>query len=84
MLSKSVVPPTYGNKLKEVASYLGFEWRHEDVDALESVAMYFEYANDNEAYEDKLKLILDYNEDDCRATKVVKDWLSKLREGELN
>jgi uncharacterized protein len=81
MLTKAVVPPTYGNKLKEVADYLGFKWRHEEVDALESVAMYLEYAKDNEANEDKLKLILDYNEDDCRATIVVKDWLVDLKRG---
>jgi len=84
MLTKAVVPPTYGNKLKEVAGYLGFEWRHEGVDALESVAMYLEYAKDNEANKDKLQLILDYNEDDCRATRVVKDWLVQLkRKGDI-
>jgi len=84
VVTRAVVFPTYGNKLKDIANYLGFEWRHEEVNALESVAMYLEYAKDNEAHRDKLKLIIDYNEDDCRATIVVKDWLLKLKEGELN
>lgn len=77
--TRAVVFPTYSNSIKDVAYYLGFEWQHEDVDALESVAMYLEYAQDNDAHKDKLKLILDYNEDDCRATMVVKDWLVKLK-----
>jgi len=77
--TRAVVFPTYSNGLKDIANYLGFEWRHEEVDALESVAMYLEYAKDNKAHQDKLNLILDYNEDDCRATIVVKDWLVQLK-----
>jgi predicted RecB family nuclease len=26
-------------------------------------------------YQNKIQAIIDYNEDDCRATKLIKDWL---------
>ncbi|HVM46178.1 MAG TPA: TM0106 family RecB-like putative nuclease [Candidatus Thermoplasmatota archaeon] len=67
--------PTYGTGLKQVAPYVGFRWRHKDVNAMESIALYLEYARDPVPEREKLQKVLDYNEDDCRATRVVKDWL---------
>jgi len=67
--------PTYGNGLKEVANYIGYKWKHADVNALESIAMYLQYIEDPDKNKDKIKKVIDYNEDDCRATMVVKDWL---------
>lgn len=73
----SVAFPTYGTGLKPVARYLGFTWRHKNVDATESIALYLDHvANPDEG---KLQLILDYNEDDCIATRVIKDWLETVR-----
>jgi len=74
----SVAFPTYGNGLKQVASFLGFSWRHKDVDATESIALYLDYTANPNANKDKLKLILDYNEDDCVATRIIKDWLETV------
>lgn len=80
--------PTYGNGLKEVASYMGYKWKHLDVDALESIALYFQYIKDPDKNKDKIQKVIDYNEDDCRATMLVKDWLkrslSKDTERKLN
>lgn len=75
----SIAFPTYGNGLKPVAKYLGFTWRHEGVDATESIALYLDYIANPKENEDKLKLILDYNEDDCIATRVIKDWVEDVR-----
>lgn len=69
--------PTHSNSIKSVASYMGFEWQHEDVSATESVAMYFEYLEDPDGNEAVLDKIVDYNRDDCVATRVVKDWLAE-------
>jgi len=69
--------PTYSNSLKDIAPYMGFEWRHDDVSATESIAMYFEYLNDPAGNEAVLEKIVDYNRDDCVATRVVKDWLAE-------
>ncbi len=69
--------PTYSNGLKDVAKYMGYIWRHADVNALESIALYFQYVEDPNGNEDIIQKVIDYNEDDCRATMLVKDWLKK-------
>jgi predicted RecB family nuclease len=69
--------PTYGNGLKEVATYIGYEWKHKEVNALESIALYFQYVQDPVTNKDKLKKVLDYNKDDCMATMLIKDWLER-------
>lgn len=55
--------PTYS--IKSVAPALGFNWRHKDVDAMESMVLYWEYLETGD--ESKIKKVLDYNEDDCVA-----------------
>jgi len=69
--------PTYGNGLKEVASYMGYKWKHPDVNALESIALYFQYLENPDKNKDKMQKVIDYNEDDCRATMLVKNWLKQ-------
>jgi uncharacterized protein len=69
--------PTYGYGLKEVANYMGFQWRHEDVDAMESIVFYLRYLDDPKENRGRLQKVIEYNEDDCRATMVVKDWLKE-------
>lgn len=76
--TSSVAFPTYGSGLKPVAKYLGFSWRHKNVNATESIALYLDYVADPSKNKDKLQLILDYNEDDCIATRVIKDWLETI------
>jgi len=39
--------------------------------------MYFQYVESPNKNKDKIKKVIDYNEDDCRATMLVKDWLEK-------
>ena len=72
-----VIFPTIGNGLKNVAKFLGFKWRQTDVTGSESMAMYLEY----EKTKDKkiLQKIIDYNEDDVVASRVVKDWLEHIK-----
>ncbi len=68
--------PTYSNSIKDIARWIGFEWRHHDMGATSAIEVYLRYADDPEAYADEMKLVIDYNEDDCRAVMVVKDWLA--------
>ena len=77
MATKAYVFPTYSNGLKDVADYLDFKWRHDDINALDAIAYYLKYQGDSAGYKDKLQAIVDYNEDDCAATRVVKDWLEE-------
>jgi len=76
--TNSVVFPTIGTGLKKIAPYLGFTWRHKDVNATESIAMYFDYVKDPVGNKALLLKIIDYNEDDCIATRVIKDWLASI------
>ena len=67
--------PSYGEGLKDIAKSLGFTWRQDDVTALTSVALYFEYLDSHGANDEVRQKIVDYNEDDRRATMHVHDWL---------
>jgi predicted RecB family nuclease len=42
--------------------------------------MYLDYVNNSEGSEIKFQKIIDYNEDDCIATRVIKDWLVSIQE----
>lgn len=68
--------PTRGEGLKPIARYLGFAWRQDDVDAMASVALYSRYTGSGGADREAKAKILTYNEDDCRATLHVFDWLT--------
>jgi predicted RecB family nuclease len=69
--------PTYGNGLKEIAPYIGYKWKHEEVNAKESVAIYLQYIKDKIGNKEKMQKVIDYNTDDCEATLLIKDWLEK-------
>ncbi len=71
--------PTYTNGLKDIAAYLRFKWRHGDINALDAIAYYLKYQADPDRYRDKIKAVIDYNEDDCRATVAIKDWLAEQK-----
>ena len=75
MATNAFAFPTYKNSIKDIAKWLGFEWRHGDVGATSAIALYLNYADDPESNKDEMRLVMDYNEDDCIATRVVKDWL---------
>ena len=78
LATRAVAFPVPGTGLKPVANALGFSWRLPGVDALESIVLFLEYTSDPTRHADALTRILTYNEDDCRATAFVKDWLVAL------
>jgi len=66
--------PSYS--IKELAVYLGFEWRDKTPSGALSIQWFNDYIENKD--EKILKRILQYNEDDCRATMILKDALQKL------
>lgn len=44
-----------------------------------TIACYLRYQTDPETYRDTIQAVIDYNEDDCRATKLIKDWLKSQK-----
>ncbi|QNQ91259.1 TM0106 family RecB-like putative nuclease [Corynebacterium poyangense] len=61
-----------GLGLKTVAKAAGYQWEEAELEGEGSVAAYRE-ARTLMSWRDRL---LSYNEDDCRATAAVRDWLS--------
>lgn len=72
--------PTYSNSIKDIAKWLGFKWRHDNVGAMSATELYLKYAEDPKPNLEGMRMVLDYNEDDCVATRVIKDWLVSVRE----
>ncbi len=73
-LSMSVVLPVYSYSLKAVAKYLGHAWRHPDASAAQSMYWYSSWLKTGDRRH--LDDAVEYNEDDCRATRVLKEWLA--------
>jgi len=67
--------PLDSYSLKDIATYLGFKWRDESPSGALSIQWYNEYLKTKN--EESLNRILKYNEDDCKATMVLKDFLVK-------
>ena len=74
-VTKSFAFPCYGRGLKDIAKALGFNWRQDDVDAAGSVVLFRRFVESGGADGESKHKILVYNEDDCRATMHVFDWL---------
>jgi len=75
LVVKAFAFPTHGEGLKPIARYLGFSWSQEDVDAVHSMALYNRYVSPRGGNPKDRESILKYNEDDCKATMYVFDWL---------
>jgi DNA-directed RNA polymerase subunit RPC12/RpoP len=75
-----IYPPTYSNSLKEIARFLKFEWTEKDASGLQSTVWRYnwEISKNNNL---KCKL-LQYNIEDCRALKEVKDWVVSIKGSE--
>jgi uncharacterized protein len=70
---ESVVLPLYFYTLKDIARFLGYEWADPEAGGAESVVWYDEWLKTGDA--SYLDRIIRYNEDDVRATMLLKDWL---------
>jgi predicted RecB family nuclease len=68
--------PVSSYSLKELAVYLGFKWRDETPSGALSIQWYNQYLESRD--EKQLERILLYNEDDCRATMILKDGIEKI------
>lgn len=69
----AVIMPLYFYSLKDIAKYLGFKWNDPEAGGAESVVWYNDWQSDGDPA--LKKKILQYNEDDVRATLFVKEWL---------
>lgn len=68
--------PTRDYSIKTLAQYLGFSWRDKHPSGAASIEWFHRWV---ESHDPAIRQrILDYNEDDCRATRVLRDALGQL------
>ncbi|MGQ9614982.1 MAG: TM0106 family RecB-like putative nuclease [Spirochaetota bacterium] len=63
--------PTRDYSIKTLARYLGFSWRDQNPSGVESIEWYYRWVESGD--ESIRKRILEYNEDDCKAMRVILD-----------
>ncbi len=73
----SVILPIEGYSLKQIAKWLGFQWRNPDITGADCVCLYDRWLETGDRQ--CLQKIIAYNEDDCQATYHLKTWLSSFR-----
>lgn len=79
-LTQSVALPVESYALKAIARWLGFEWREKEASGAKCIYWYDQWLETGDRT--LLEIIQSYNEDDCRATRRVKDWLVKFFQDE--
>ncbi len=68
--------PTRDHSIKTLAKYLGFGWRDASPSGAESIEWYHRWVETEDP--DIRQRILDYNEDDCIATRILLDGIRSL------
>jgi predicted RecB family nuclease len=75
-VTQKAIMPVESYALKPIARWLGFDWRDAKANGAQCVCWYDDWLKTGDR--DLLEAIVRYNEDDCRATYVVKDWLTNF------
>ena len=76
MVLKATEWPTRDLSIKTLARYLGFAWRDIHPSGAASIEWFHRWIETGDPA--VRQRILDYNEDDCRATRVLRDALPGL------
>ncbi|MEG4805495.1 TM0106 family RecB-like putative nuclease [Microcoleus sp. ARI1-B5] len=75
-VTQQAIMPVESYALKPIARWLGFDWRDAKANGAQCVCWYDDWLKTGDR--SILEAIVRYNEDDCRATYVVKDWLTNF------
>jgi uncharacterized protein len=75
-LIQSVALPVESYALKAIAKWLGFEWRDKEASGAKCIYWYDKWLETGDRT--FLEIIQRYNEDDCHATRSVKEWLANF------
>ena len=68
--------PVWDYSIKTLAKYLGFSWRDTNPSGAASIEWFHRWVETGDLT--IRQRVLDYNEDDCRATRVLRDALERL------
>lgn len=72
-LTRNIALPIESYALKAIARWLGFSWRDPEASGARCIYWYDRWLKTGDR--NLLEAIQRYNEDDCRATRSVKDWI---------
>ncbi len=76
VVTKATEWPTHDHSIKTLAKYLGFSWRDSNPSGAASIEWFDRWVRERDP---AVKArILDYNEDDCKATRVLLDGIRGL------
>jgi predicted RecB family nuclease len=79
VVTKATEWPTNDQSIKTLAKFLGFSWRDANPSGAASIEWFDRWVRDRDP---AMKVrILDYNEDDCKATRVLLDGIRAMSEG---
>ena len=79
VVERATMWPTRDHSIKTLAKFLGFAWRDTDPSGAASIEWYQRWTEQRDlAIKNR---ILEYNEDDCRATRVVLDGVRGMGAG---
>jgi predicted RecB family nuclease len=78
-VTRVAILPIESYALKQIARWVGFDWRDSEANGAQSICWYSQWLETGDR--NFLNLILRYNEDDCRATYWVKNWLVGFSNG---
>lgn len=76
VVTKATEWPTNDQSIKTLAKYLGFAWRDTNPSGAASIEWFDQWVHDRDPA--VRARILDYNEDDCKATRVLLDGIRAL------
>jgi predicted RecB family nuclease len=69
--------PVYSNRLKEIGKFIGASWTSPNASGLQTLVWRHYW---DETYNDQYKgLLVTYNQEDCKALKLLTDELSKIK-----
>ncbi|MDA2912536.1 TM0106 family RecB-like putative nuclease [Acidobacteriia bacterium AH_259_A11_L15] len=77
VVKNSVVLPTRGYGLKELASFIGRPYQTQDAGGAQAIVWFQEYQKDP-SRQDLFNKILGYNREDCLVLKAMYEWLKRL------
>ena len=78
IVRSKMIWPTSSLSIKALAGFLGFKWRDTDPSGAASVQWFHQWVDTGDL--SIWARILEYNEDDCRAMRVLADGLRKMSE----
>lgn len=80
IVAGQIIWPAEDVTLKSIARYLQFNWRDDQPGGGNSIAWYRQATTSTAPYERRVarKRLLEYNEDDVRATFAIRNWTAKV------